>query len=77
MLDPGLPAGRSNGHRGFEQHDGPRPLVLTAERQVKRLASIDFPVPVEALDRMRIPKSFNPRSPQSRRDLASALRTKV
>ncbi|MER5956847.1 DEAD/DEAH box helicase [Streptomyces sp. NPDC001893] len=77
VLDPGLPAGRSNGHRGFEQHDGPRPLVLTAERQVKRLASIDFPVPVEALERMRIPKSFNARSPQSRRDLASALRTKA
>ncbi|MGW0735457.1 DEAD/DEAH box helicase [Streptomyces sp. NPDC002851] len=77
VLDPGLPAGRSNGHRGFEHADGPRPLVLTAERQVKRLASMDFPVPVEALDRMRIPKSFNARSPQSRRDLASALRTKA
>jgi ATP-dependent RNA helicase HelY len=77
VLDPGLPAGRSNGHRGLEYHDGPRPLVLTAERQVKRLASMDFPVPVEALERMRIPKSFNPRSPQSRRDLASALRTKA
>ncbi|MET7905877.1 DEAD/DEAH box helicase [Streptomyces sp. NPDC005355] len=77
VLDPGLSAGRVGGHRGFEHHDGPRPLVLTAERQVKRLASIDFPVPVEPLDRMRIPKSFNPRSPQSRRDLASALRTKA
>ncbi|MEV4879023.1 DEAD/DEAH box helicase [Streptomyces cyaneofuscatus] len=77
VLDPGLPAGRANGHRGFDHHDGPRPLVLTAERQVKRLASMDFPVPVEALDRMRVPKSFNPRSPQSRRDLASALRTKA
>ncbi|MCX4821903.1 DEAD/DEAH box helicase [Streptomyces sp. NBC_01142] len=77
VLDPGIPAGRTNGHRGFEHHDGPRPLVLTAERQVKRLASMDFPVPVEALERMRIPKSFNPRSPQSRRDLASALRTKA
>ncbi|AGP59113.1 DEAD/DEAH box helicase [Streptomyces rapamycinicus] len=77
VLDPGLPAGRVGGHRGMEYHDGPRPLVLTAERQVKRLASIDFPVPVEPLDRMRIPKSFNPRSPQSRRDLASALRTKA
>ncbi|MFF3402408.1 DEAD/DEAH box helicase [Streptomyces sp. NPDC002659] len=77
VLDPGIPAGRSNGHRGFEHHDGPRPLVLTAERQVKRLASMDFPVPVEPLERMRIPKSFNPRSPQSRRDLASALRTKA
>ncbi|GAA3071324.1 hypothetical protein GCM10020000_64930 [Streptomyces olivoverticillatus] len=63
VLDPGLPAGRTDRHRGFEHHDGPRPLVLTAERQVKRLAAIDFPVPVEPLERMRIPKSFNPRSP--------------
>ncbi|MGW5863825.1 DEAD/DEAH box helicase [Streptomyces sp. NPDC055239] len=77
VLDPGIPAGRVNGHRGFEHQDGPRPLVLTSERQVKRLASMDFPVPVEALERMRIPKSFNARSPQSRRDLASALRTKA
>ncbi|GAA3378053.1 DEAD/DEAH box helicase [Streptomyces sannanensis] len=76
VLDPGVP-GRSNGHRGYEHQDGPRPLVLTAERQVKRLATMDFPVPVEPLERMRIPKSFNPRSPQSRRDLASALRTKA
>ncbi len=78
VLEPGVPAGRTGGYRrGEEFHDGPRPLVLTAERQVKRLAQIDFPVPVEALDRMRIPKSFNPRSPQSRRDLASAMRTKA
>ncbi|MDT0345660.1 DEAD/DEAH box helicase [Streptomyces litchfieldiae] len=77
VLDPGVPAGRSPGHRGHDAHDGPRPLVLTEQRQVKRLASMDFPVPVEALDRMRIPKSFNPRSPQSRRDLASALLAKA
>ncbi|MFI9101542.1 DEAD/DEAH box helicase [Streptomyces fildesensis] len=78
VLEPGVPAGRSPGHRRHEDHqDGPRPLVLTAERQVKRLAQIDFPVPVEAVDRMRIPKSFNPRSPHSRRDLASAMRTKA
>ncbi|MEU1127959.1 DEAD/DEAH box helicase, partial [Streptomyces sp. NPDC005899] len=77
VLDPGLPAGRTDGHRGLEYHDGPRPLVLTAERQVKRLAQIDFPVPVEALERMRVPKTFNARSPQSRRDLASALRSKA
>ncbi|MFJ8214940.1 DEAD/DEAH box helicase [Streptomyces sp. NPDC096033] len=77
VLDPGVPAGRVHGHRGYEYAEGPRPLVLTAERQVKRLAAIDFPVPVEALDRMRIPKTFNPRSPQSRRDLATALRNKA
>jgi ATP-dependent RNA helicase HelY len=81
VLDPGVPAGRSQGrhHRPGHQEfdDGPRPLVLTAERQVKRLAATDFPVPVEALERMRIPKTFNPRSPQSRRDLASAMRSKA
>ncbi|MFD3540630.1 DEAD/DEAH box helicase [Streptomyces sp. NPDC058662] len=77
VLDPGVPAGRVHGHRGHEYAEGPRPLVLTAERQVKRLAAIDFPVPVEALDRMRIPKTFNARSPQSRRDLASQMRTKA
>jgi ATP-dependent RNA helicase HelY len=54
--------------------DGPRPTVLTAERQVRRLSLADFPVPVEALRRLRIPKTFNPRSPASRRDLASTLR---
>ncbi|MFI0942002.1 DEAD/DEAH box helicase [Streptomyces sp. NPDC021020] len=79
VLEPGIPGGRAAGHipRDGVHHDGPRPLVLTAERQVKRLAQLDFPVPVEALDRMRIPKSFNPRSPQSRRDLASAMRSKA
>ncbi|KPI03453.1 DSH domain protein [Actinobacteria bacterium OV450] len=77
VLDPGVPAGRVHGHRGQEWAEGPRPLVLTAERQVKRLAAIDFPVPVEAIERMRIPKTFNARSPQSRRDLASQLRAKA
>ncbi|MEU5384693.1 DEAD/DEAH box helicase [Kitasatospora cineracea] len=81
VLDPGLPpdgrSGRGGHHRHPDFQDGPRPVVLTAERQVKRLAMIDFPYPVAAVDRMRIPKSFNPRSPQSRRDLASALRTKA
>jgi ATP-dependent RNA helicase HelY len=79
VLEPGIPGRATGGHhpRGGEFHDGPRPLVLTAERQVKRLGQVDFPVPVEALERMRIPKSFNPRSPQSRRDLASAMRSKA
>ncbi|MFD9128142.1 DEAD/DEAH box helicase [Kitasatospora sp. NPDC059571] len=80
VLDPGLPPvdrHSRGGPRHPDYQDGPRPVVLTAERQVKRLAMIDFPYPVQAIDRMRIPKSFNPRSPQSRRDLASALRTKA
>lgn len=67
VLDPGFSAGR----------DDPRPTVLTAERQVVRLSLVDFPAPVDSLDRMRIPRGFNPRSPQSRRDLASSLRNRA
>ncbi|MDX6273105.1 MAG: ATP-dependent helicase HelY [Frankiales bacterium] len=67
VIDPGL----------GNDADGPRPLVLTVDRQVKRLSIVDFPAPVEPIDRVRIPKSFNARSPQSRRDLASSLRSKV
>jgi ATP-dependent RNA helicase HelY len=77
VLDPGTSAARTQNRRGIEVHDGPRPLVLTAQRQVKRLGALDFPVPVEPLDRMRVPRTFNPRSPQSRRDLAASLRTKA
>jgi ATP-dependent RNA helicase HelY len=69
VLDPGMPGGG----RG----DGPRPTVLTEARQVRRLSPVDFPVAVEPLARMRIPRSFNPKAAQSRRDLAAALRTKA
>jgi len=65
VLDAGVDGGSG---------DGPRPVVLTADRQVRTLSLMDFPVAVEPLARVRIPKSFNPRSPQSRRDLASSLR---
>ena len=57
--------------------EGPRPYVVTADRQARRLAANDFPTPVEPITRIRIPKSFNPRNPQMRRDLASALRTRT
>ncbi|WP_122817552.1 DEAD/DEAH box helicase [Nocardioides pantholopis] len=57
--------------------DNPRPYVVTADRQARRLGMIDFPSPVEALTRVKVPKNFNGRNPQMRRDLASALRTKT
>lgn len=65
VIDPGV-----GGHET-------RPYVLTADRQARRLAPMDFQTPVEALTRMRLPKSFNGRNPAMRRDLASALRTKT
>jgi ATP-dependent RNA helicase HelY len=54
-----------------------RPYVLTVERQARRLALADFPTPVEPVARLRVPKHFNGRNPQSRRDLASALRERT
>jgi len=67
VLDPGLTSG---------QDGGPRPTVLTAQRQVRRLTLGDFPTPVDALDRLKIPRGFNARNPQARRDLASTLRSR-
>jgi ATP-dependent RNA helicase HelY len=67
VLDPG--------HQ--DDREGPRVQVLTSERQARRLSLVDFQTPVESLDRMRIPKTFNARNPQSRRDLAQALRTRT
>jgi ATP-dependent RNA helicase HelY len=67
VVDPGMRSDR----------DGPRPLVLTVERQARRLALNDFPSPVRASTRVRVPKSFNARNPQQRRDLASSLRAAV
>ena len=67
VVDPGMGSDR----------EGPRPFVVTADRHARRLSMVDFPVPVEAFTRMRIPRNFNGRNPQSRRDLASTLRTKT
>jgi ATP-dependent RNA helicase HelY len=64
VLDPGA-AG------GFE---GPRPTVLTADRQVRRLSVVDVPAAVEPVGRVKVPRNFNPRNAAARRDLASSLR---
>jgi ATP-dependent RNA helicase HelY len=65
VLDPGL------------SREGPRPQVLTAERQARRLSLLDFPSPVAAVTRVRVPKQFNARNPQMRRDLASTLKART
>jgi ATP-dependent RNA helicase HelY len=76
-----IPSGRFSGHAvvldpGL-RHDLPAPLVLTADKQVKRVNASDFTVPVHPSGRMRIPKSFSAKSPRSRQDLASTLRNKL
>jgi ATP-dependent RNA helicase HelY len=52
----------------------PRPLLLTEDRWAGRVAAADFVNPAEPLARMRVPKHFNHRSPQARRDLVAQLR---
>lgn len=62
VLDPGT------------DRDDPHPHVLTANRQARRLALIDFNQPVAPVGSLRIPKGFNARNAQSRRELANRLR---
>ncbi|HEV2783530.1 MAG TPA: DEAD/DEAH box helicase [Actinophytocola sp.] len=74
-----IPAGRRSGlaivvDPGLDPIGEPRPLVVTEDRWSGRLSVADFPAPVEALGRVRLPKQVDLRSPRSRRDLASTLR---
>ena len=71
VLEPGI------GAPGRRADTTPVPLVLTAGRQVRRLSVADFPMPVEPIDRVRIPNWFSPRSPKHRRDLAASMMTKL
>ncbi|GAA4821708.1 DEAD/DEAH box helicase [Nocardioides caeni] len=61
---------------GLSEH-GHRPLVITAERQGRRLAMIDFPTPVEPIAHIRLPKKVDPRNPHQRKDVAQALRAAI
>ncbi|MCR1780907.1 DEAD/DEAH box helicase [Nocardioides carbamazepini] len=65
ILDPGL---SEHGHR---------PLVITAERQGRRLAMMDFPTPVEPVARIRLPKRVDARNPHQRKDIAQQVREAV
>ena len=73
------PAGHSSGGSPVALRSGSAdgPLVLTSDGQVKQLWAADFPVPAEPVERLRIPGSFSERSPKHRRDLVSAMRSKL
>ena len=87
ILKPGdivrVPSGKSQGwvviiDPGVRQdHQAPRPLVLTEERQVRRLSMTDFPTPPLVRGHMKIGKHFNPKDAASRRNLAAALRARL
>ena len=65
VLDPGTAGGL----------EGPRPTVLTEEREVRRLSLHDVPGAVEVLTRVRVRRDFNARDAGARRDLAGAMRS--
>jgi ATP-dependent RNA helicase HelY len=74
-----VPSGRRSGiavviDPGLDPLGEPRPFVLTEDRWAGTLSVADFPAPVEALGRMRLPKNVDWRSARIRRDLANGLR---
>jgi ATP-dependent RNA helicase HelY len=87
ILKPGdiirVPSGKSQGWAVIidpgirHDHQSPRPLVLTEERQLRRLTITDFPTPPLVAGRMKIGKHFNPKEAASRRNLTSALRARI
>jgi ATP-dependent RNA helicase HelY len=53
------------------------PGVVTEDKQFRRLTLVDVPEPVESVTHVKVPPNFNPKSPKSRRDLATSLRIAV
>jgi ATP-dependent RNA helicase HelY len=75
-----VPAGRRAGlavvvDPGLDPIREPRPVVVTEDRWSGPLSVADFPAPVEALGRIKLPKHIELRSPKTRRDIASTLRS--
>ncbi len=74
-----IPSGRRSGlavviDPGLDPMEEPRPLVVTEDRWAGRVSVADFTNPVEAQDRIKLPKYVDVRSPKSRRNLANTLR---
>ncbi|QIK68483.1 DEAD/DEAH box helicase [Nocardioides sp. HDW12B] len=67
VIDPGTRSGRED----------PRPYVVTESRHARRLTLTDFNRPAERLTRLKVPRNFNGRNAQSRRDLAITLQMRA
>ena len=78
-----IPTGRRAGYavvvrpsRSF-RGEPPAPMVVTEDKQLRRLTLVDVPTPVEAIAQVKVPPHFNAKSPKARRDLATSLRIAV
>ncbi|MDT7572964.1 MAG: ATP-dependent helicase HelY, partial [Actinomycetota bacterium] len=74
-----VPSGRRSGlavvlDPGVGMNGDAHPLVVTEDRWAGRLSLSDFPAPIEPVGHVKVPKHFNHRTPQARRDMASSLR---
>ncbi|GEK16936.1 DEAD/DEAH box helicase [Cellulomonas persica] len=67
VVDPGVKGG----------FDGPRPTVLTTDRQVLRLTVADVGAGVRTVGHLRVPRDLSVRVPATRRELAARLREAV
>jgi len=78
-----IPTGRRAGYAVVIQAtrggrgEAASPAVVTEDRQLRRLTTVDVPTPVEPVTTLKLPKNFNAKSPTSRRDLATSLRIAV
>ena len=75
-----IPSGRRAGpavvldqRRLRSPREAARPMVLTADGQVRRMSVADTSQPVEAFTRITVPKGFVARDHRARRDLLDAL----
>ncbi|MFX0539738.1 DEAD/DEAH box helicase [Ornithinimicrobium sp. Y1847] len=85
-LDPGQVIQLDGGRKGTmavvlrapkSRSASPEPTVLTSNGRLQQLTVAGFKDVPEVIGQLRIPQHFNPRSPRSRKDLASALRDRV
>lgn len=77
-----VPGGKSSGwavviEPGTGDRDAPRPLVMTEDKQVRRLSLTDFPSPPNPATRIRVPKQFDPKQAAAKRNLHAAMRSRL
>ncbi len=79
-----IPTGRRSGpavvldhRRSRSPRDATRPMVLTADGQVRRVSIADTSQPIEAFTSIQIPKGFVAKDVRARRELAAALHAAV
>ncbi len=76
-----IPAGKYRGLAlvlsSSEHQQEPRPAILTAAAQLRRLTLQDLEGPILPLSYVKVPKKFQAKTPKDRRDMAARMRQAV